>query len=222
MGAGGWGAGARGPGPFGRSQRAGGPEGQRRFQLMDRLLPLIAKDHPDLARRLAQLREDSPAEFERVLGDALAIRFEEALERRGQPPIPPGMPLGPERGDREWRERHEGFEREMGEFQQRNEELERRTQELARRYDELRERPEPELGEQRDELRRQIAEVVEEHFSVRSELRKLELRRVEGELDRLREMVERIRDDIERREQARGAIIERRLRQLLGEEGSDW
>ena len=195
---------------------------------MERLLPLIEKDHPDLAHRLVQLRDQAPQEFERVLGDALAIRFEEALARRGQRPMPPGgphppgTPSGPKWDEPEAREQHARFEREMQELQGRNEELERHSAELTRRYHELRERPEPELREEQAELRRRIEETVEQHFDVRTELREIELRRVEMELDRLREMVERIRDDVERREQARGSIIERRLRQLLGEGGDAW
>ncbi len=195
---------------------------------MERLLPLIARDHPELAERLTRLRESSPEEFERVLGDALAIRFGEALERHTQEsmpsergPRPPGRPPGPRRDEPEAREQQARFEREMHELQRRNEELGQRSAEFVRRYRESRERPE-ESREERDSLRRRIEETVEEHFNVRAELRAHELRRVEAELDHLREMVERIRDEVERRAQARGSIIERRLQQLLGEEGSDW
>ncbi|MFQ5807101.1 MAG: hypothetical protein ACE5I3_11695, partial [Phycisphaerae bacterium] len=211
-----------------RRQRA------HRFGLMERLLPLIAERRPDLAERLKRLRERSPEEFRRVLVDALAMRLEEALERgeprffgRGGPPRGP-RPLarlaGPKSGERE-REMHgqnRALEREAGELHRRNEELERRSHELAQRFRELRERRDPELEPERDEVRHLIAQTVEEHFNVRTELRRIELRRVEMELDRLREMVERIRHDLERREDARGPIIERRLRQLLGEEHEGW
>lgn len=215
-------------GPFGRGGDARGARRQPHFQFMERLLPLIARDHPDLAERLTRLRESSPEEFERVLADALAIRFEEAHERHTQESVPsergtrpPGRPPGPRWDKPEAREQQASFEREMHELQRRNEELEQRSAELVRRYRELRGRPE-ESREERDAVRRRIEEAVEEHFNVRTELRSHELRRVELELDHLREMVERIRGDVERREQARGSIIERRLQQLLGQEASDW
>lgn len=220
--------GGRGAGPMGRGGGMGGPVRGRHFQLMDRLLPLIERNHPDLARRLVELRDTAPEEFERVLGDALALRFERALERRAGGPMspggrrPPGMPPGPHRGEPEMREQQARFEREMQELERRNEELERHSVELAQRYNELRERPEPELREERGKLRRRIEETVEEHFNVRTELRGFELRRIETELEHLRGMVDRIRGDLERREQARGSIIEGRLKRLLGEEEGDW
>ncbi|MBU0618479.1 MAG: hypothetical protein KKI02_12245 [Planctomycetes bacterium] len=230
MGPGGRGAWGRGGGPFGRGDGACGPRRPRHFQLMERLLPLIAQDHPDLAHRLVQLRDKAPQEFERVLGDALAIRFEEALARRGQRPMPPGGPQpsdgpgGPEWVDPQLRSDPvaQFFAHKTRELERRNEELERRSMELVERYNEQRQRCEPEAHVERDELRRRIEETVAEHFNVRTELREIELRRVEMELDRLRQMVERIRDDVKRREQARGSITERRLRQLLGEEGGAW
>ena len=123
---------------------------------------------------------------------------------------------------RESRGENRGLEREMEELHRHNEELERRSMETAHRFRELRGRDEPELQHERQELRRRIEETVEEHFNQRTELRRIELRRVEMELDRVREMLERIRHDLERREGARGVIIERRLNQLLGEGGEGW
>lgn len=220
----------RGPGGSGgraMARRAGpdDPWSPRRFRVMERLLPLLAEEHPDLARRLVEMRDKAPEEFERVLADALAIRFEEALERAGRRPESVGgqRPSGrPDWDDSESREHHARFEREMRELHGRNEELERRSVELARRYRELRERREPELHAELEEIRALIERTANEHFDVRTELRAIELGRVEMELDRLRQMVERIRDDLERREQARDSIMERRLRQLLGEQGDDW
>lgn len=214
-------------GAFGRGAAGRGARNAPHYQLMERLLPLIEQDHPDLAERLRQLREGSPEQFARVLGDALAIRFEEALAQNTQRPEPragtprPPVGPGPQRADPEAREQQAAFERELQELQRRDEVLEQRSAELARRYGELRDRP-AESGEQRDELRRQIEEAVEQHFNVRTELRAHELRRVEMELEHLRAVVDRIRDDVERREQARSTIIERRLTQLLGEEKTDW
>jgi hypothetical protein len=221
--------------PYGR----GGPPGVRRLPprpgMAERLLPLIGERHPELAEKLRRLRERSPEEFRRVLADAIAVRLEEALERgerrlpgpgdfREGPRPPEPRPAGPEwdEGEREIHEPHMALDREARELRRHNEELERRSHELAQRFRELRERASPDLEPELDEVRHLIERTVEEHFNVRTELRRIELRRVEMELDRLREMVERIRHDLERREEARGPIIENRLRQLLGEEGEGW
>jgi len=214
-----------GAGPWGAG-RPGGPRYPLRAGLMERLLPLVAERHPELAEKLRRLRQRSPEEFRRVLADALAMRLEEALERGERRPFGPGRPP---RGAPEWdeperevREQHVALAREAHELHRHNEELEQRSYELAERFRELRERRDSGLEPELDEVRRQIERTVEEHFNVRTELRRIELRRVEMELDRLRETVERIRDELERRERARGAITERRLRQLLGEGGEDW
>lgn len=224
----------RGPGGSGgraMGRRAGPdrPHRPRRFQVMERLLPLIAEEHPDLARRLVEMRDKAPEEFERVLADALAIRFEEALQRADRDPMPargprpPGAPAGPKWDDPQRQDPvAQFFAHETRELERRNEEVERRSMELAQRYNELRQSREPEAPLERDELRRQLEQTVDEHFGVRTELRRIELRQVEMQLDRLRQAVERIRDDLEWREQARESIKERRLRQLLDEQGDDW
>lgn len=225
----------RGPGASGgraMGRRAGPdrPYPPRHFQMMERLLPLIAEEHPDLARRLVEMRDQAPEEFERVLADALAIRFEEALRRADREamaadriPRPPGAPAAPR-----WDSPQPGepvaqfFTQETRELERRNEELERRSIELAQRCRELRQSREPEAQVESGELSRQLEQTVDEHFGVRTELRRIELRRIEMQLDRLRQAVERIRGDLEWREQARESIKERRLRQLLGEQGGDW
>jgi hypothetical protein len=220
--------------PYGRGRPLEARRVPPLLGMAERLLPLIAERHPELAEKLRQLRERSPEEFRRVLADAVALRLEEALERSEhrrfgpdqpsagpRPPEPPGRPRWGEH-EREMPEEHMALERETQELHRRNEGLEHRSHELAERFRELRQRRDPELEPERDEVRHQIERAVEEHFDVRTELRRIELRRVEMELDRLREVVERIRHDLDRREQGRGPIIEQRLRQLLGKEGEDW
>jgi len=196
---------------------------------MERLLPLLAEEHPDLARRLVEMRDNAPEEFERVLADALAIRFQEALERADRDampargPRPPGAPAGPRWDDPQARAPvAQFFAHETRELERRNEELERRSIELAQRCKELRQSREPEAPLESGELSRQLEQTVDEHFGVRTELRRIELRRVEMQLEGLRQVVERIREDLERREQARESIMERRLRQLMGEQGAEW
>jgi hypothetical protein len=227
----------RGPGrsggrAMGRGAGPDRPYQPRHFQMMERLLPLIAKDHPDLARRLVEMRDKAPEEFERVLADALAIRFEEALQRADRDamatpgPRPPGAPAGPEWDEPQLRgPGTQFFAQETSELEHRNEMLEQQSVELARRCKELRQSREPQGAQaslESEELRRQLEQTVDEHFGVRTELRRLELRRVEMQLEGLRQAVDRIREDLERREQARESIKERRLRQLLGEQGDGW
>jgi hypothetical protein len=224
----------RPPLPAGQRPRAeprmGGPRRPPLPELMDHLLPLIAQQRPDLAERLRDLRANAPEQFRRVLVDALAMRFEEALEREehrlhhGERPAQPGPP-GHGRIEGRGPERHSPREAhllEMRELQRRNEEFEQRSMELARHYRELCERREPELEAERDEVRRQIEETVHEHFELRTELRRTELRFIEIELDRLHEEVERIRRELERRDEAHRAIVEGRIRQLVGEGAEGW
>ncbi|MCH8804937.1 MAG: hypothetical protein IH986_02475 [Planctomycetes bacterium] len=72
------------------------------------------------------------------------------------------------------------------------------------------------------ELRETLARTVHEHFQVRTELRQAELDRIDAELQRLRETVEVLRRDFERRSRERDAIIEKRIRKLLGEDSGGW
>ncbi len=234
-------------------KKAGGPP---EAMLLDRLMPLIAEQHPDLAKRLRDLRRQSPEEYRRVVAEALAVRLEEAMRHRGQPgmpfgphpmpeggpghlppgggprppmfggppdhpPMPPDRPDWDEPGGEPSPEMRE-FEMHMRELDRHNEELERKSMELAHKLAELREREEPKLDELRERLRRELAECVEEHFNVRTEFRKAELHRLETELGHLKRALDELRENLERRERARGAIIERRIKQLLGEDGDAW
>lgn len=81
-------------------------------------------------------------------------------------------------------------------------ELDRRSHELAGQY-----RRAP--AAEKEELKKQLAEVVANQFRARQERRMLELKRIEEEVKRLRE-------SIERRNEARDKIIERRVVELLG------
>lgn len=222
------------PGDAGRSPRPPDGRPRRRFErvgppLMDWLLPAIAERRPELARKLARLRRESPERFRRLLADALITRLEQAAEREERRPFPPGEPRRPP-GEPDWDEPggHElpgplaEIERQFRELERQNVELERRSIELAERYREIREHGGPEREAQLEQIRHELAETVERHFEVRTELRRLEFRRVEREFDRLRGVLEQIRHDLERRERARPAIIERRIGQLVGEDPESW
>ncbi len=104
-------------------------------------------------------------------------------------------------------------------LQNRHEQLEQNTQRLVER---LRSRSAPGRHGAHAELRETLARTVHEHFQVRTELRQAELDRIDAELQRLRETVEILRRDFERRLRERDAIVEKRIRTLLGEDSGGW
>lgn len=81
-------------------------------------------------------------------------------------------------------------------------ELDRRSHELAAQFRRV-------PAAEKEELKKQLAEVVSKQFRIRQERRMLELKRIEEEVKRLRE-------SIERRNDAQDKIIERRVAELLG------
>jgi uncharacterized protein (DUF2164 family) len=80
--------------------------------------------------------------------------------------------------------------------------LERQSQELAMQY---RQAPE----DQRDAIKEKLEKSVTEHFESRQQRRLLELKRLEEELQRLRE-------SIDKRKEAQPQIVNRRVAELLG------
>ena len=93
---------------------------------------------------------------------------------------------------------------EMFKLLQEDSELERRTRELGMQF---RQAP----PEQRERIKQEVHQMVSKQFEVRQQRRALELKRVEAELQRLREAVER-------RAKARQQLIDRRVSELLGRE----
>jgi hypothetical protein len=91
----------------------------------------------------------------------------------------------------------------MQELTKLDERLEKQSRELAAQ---IWQRP----PHERESLRRQLAELVEQHFEVRQKQRELALQR-------LTEHLERIRATIARRNELRPAIVEQRIRDLLGQ-----
>lgn len=92
----------------------------------------------------------------------------------------------------------------MFELEQANRELERKTVELA-------EIVRRKGGAAESGLAEQMTALVRKHFEVRQQRRKLELQRLEKQLDRMRHL-------IERRDEAADTIIENRVSELLGED----
>jgi hypothetical protein len=132
---------------------------------------------------------------------------------QGRGPGGPGMGPGGEavgglgmgRGSRDLHlEYLEKYDPEMYKLVKADMDLERQTRELAMQY-----RRAP--SDQRAKLKEKIKEVVGKHFDARQERRTLELKRLEAELQRLRESVER-------RQKAREKLIDDRVSDLVGHE----
>ena len=121
--------------------------------------------------------------------------------RPGMEGPPPGgsPPWG--RGDGGALERNDP---EMFKLVQEDNELERRTHELGQQFRQA-------APDKRNELKKQLVELVGRQFDVRLQRRALELKRMETELTRLRE-------SMERRSKSREQIVERRLDELISNE----
>ena len=113
----------------------------------------------------------------------------------------PGQPGGPRQPDLEAMRRNDP---EMFKLLQEDNELDRHTRELGMQF---RQAP----PEQRERMQKELHELVNKQFEVRQQRRTLELKRIEGELQRLREA-------IERRAKNREQLIERRVSELIGRE----
>jgi hypothetical protein len=113
--------------------------------------------------------------------------------------MPPGIPRWPH-SDWQSMERNDP---EMWRFLKEEGELDRRTRELAMEY---RGAPEP----RREEVKKELTKLVNRHFEVRQERRQLELKRLDTELKRLREQ-------IEHRTKARSDLVNKRVKELLGD-----
>jgi hypothetical protein len=110
----------------------------------------------------------------------------------------PGMMPGPHGDAEAMRQR----DPEMFKLVQADNELERRTRELGMQF---RQAP----PEQKERIEKEVREAVNKQFEVRQQRRMMELKRLEGELQRVREATER-------RAKAREQIIQRRVAELLG------
>ena len=97
-----------------------------------------------------------------------------------------------------------GRDPEMFKLMKADMDLERESRELSRAYQQA-------PSEKRDEIKEQIQKLVAQHFEVRQERHNLELKRLDAQLKRLRELVER-------RTKSREQILQRRVSELLGKE----
>jgi hypothetical protein len=97
---------------------------------------------------------------------------------------------------------------EMDQLNGQDDELEQQTSDAAERFKNA-DNPAEKAG-----IRENLVRLVNEHFDVRQKRRELEIQRLEEELKNLREA-------IEKRSAARDKIVERRLEELIGEDGDD-
>ncbi len=93
---------------------------------------------------------------------------------------------------------------EMYKLMKADAELDRQSRDLAGQYRQA-------SPEKRDQIRRQVEQVVNQHFEVRQERRLLELKRLKEELQSLQEA-------IDRRTKVRKELVEKRISDLLGSE----
>jgi hypothetical protein len=93
---------------------------------------------------------------------------------------------------------------EMFKLQQKDMDLERESRQLASQYQGAEK-------EEREKIKKEVANVVDKQFEVRQERRKLELKRLEEELKRLHEIVDL-------RAKARKELTDKRVSELIGPE----
>ena len=128
-------------------------------------------------------------------------------EMPGPPDGPPGGPRGPlfpaMPGAPKWQAGMPGYDPQVHQMDMEEYELSRKTTELTMRY-----RHAP--AEQREQLKKELTDLVNRHFEVRQQRRELQLKRLEEELQRLRE-------SIQARNEAREQIVNRRVAELLGD-----
>ena len=114
----------------------------------------------------------------------------------------PGMPFGsgimmtPDMADPE-----------MFKLQREDMELEQQSRELAMQYQQSKAAPK----EDREKIKKAVVDVVNKQFEVRQQRRALELKRMEEQLKRLREIVER-------RAKVRKDLVDKRVSELIGPE----
>jgi hypothetical protein len=97
---------------------------------------------------------------------------------------------------------------EMEKLMQLDFSLDRQSHELADQFGQA-------SKDQRDEIKKKIDEVVTKQFEARQERRTLELKRLEDE-------IKRIRDSIDKRNQGKQQIVDRRVSELLGQDDTSF
>jgi hypothetical protein len=89
------------------------------------------------------------------------------------------------------------------------EELFRKDQQLDCQAHELAKQCQTATAEKREQIKKELEETVNKQFDVRQQRRNLELKRLE-------EQLQRVRDTVSRRDKARKQIVEKRVSELIG------
>lgn len=121
----------------------------------------------------------------------------------GRPPFADrSMPMGPPRWPHEDWGSMEKNDPEMYQLLKSDMDLDRQVREQAMQYARA-------PKDQREQIRKQVQELVDKHFDVRQQRRSLELKRLEEELKRMREAMDR-------REKLRKDLVDKRVAELIG------
>jgi septum formation topological specificity factor MinE len=90
--------------------------------------------------------------------------------------------------------------------------LMKQDRELGSRSDELAAKYRRASQAEQEQLKKDIEETVNKHFDVRQQRRKLQL-------DRMQKELERLRAEIDHRTEQRGTLVKSRVQELLGDNG---
>lgn len=164
------------------------------------ILEHIRHQRPELHERLMDLRREDPDRFHAELREIVGH------QHREPEPAHLRMRISP-RFNGEEIDRSESPEHRM--LARRDEEFNVRSEELAER---IRETKQPERKEQ---MKRELRELLAQHFEVRMAIRKLEIKEISRHLDELHER-------LKRRQERKDELIERRMHELLRPEEHEW
>lgn len=138
------------------------------------------------------------------------------LDRPPRPggPFGPGGPPGerPPRPSPEQAEELRAMRTRIRETQERHQQID---EQIRRVVETLARGDRPGTDADRQKLAQDVHHLLQQQFDVRTELRRLELERMETEIRMLQQQLERVRTDMDRRGQQREKLIERHLQRIL-------
>lgn len=179
--------------------------------------PRPPREGEDFLKDRPRDKGDRPFEKERPHRPPRGIGEEE--ERRGPPPhlVPPPPPHEPPIDDPEFEailRKDRDLERETHKVSEHIRHMSREIERRTSKTDAVAKTEKGELEEienARTRAREELARLVEKHFQVRQERRRLELSRMEARLKRLKE-------SIENREKQKEKVVQARVAELLGDD----
>ena len=174
------------PGPQGRPMRPRrAPQRDLTPEGVEERMRILREIHPQLAERIARMKEARPERVGRMLGQHWP-RIENLIHMKKHDP--------------------KGFELHVHDMK-----LMRQSHELSRRL----QRPDSDLDtEKKDQVRRELRELVANHFEVRQKLK-------EHDLAKLETRIEELRGQLRKRTTNKDQIIEDHLKKLSGQSDED-